>query len=938
MIELCKVKVLNSKYRCGQLIAAVFALSLFLSNASAQSADEIRIEAPKRGIPAELVDAGDYYFHPDGRKLKFFRKKDVYAIKPKRTGQRRANANDSLNQIEATFGNRVERVKGHRLGGMAVVRTSNPGSRGFNPKQATTIIDANALKVGMAQVDEVLPVLANSTGNGDILVSNKLVISLADGVDEDTAIERLSKRFGLSVIRKINMPGMVYSMQASRGKDVGQRFERVRRIANSSLVAWAQPQFSSRPFKTQSFPNSEPLFSQQWHLQNNGFRGSLCDADCNAANAWGSATNVGVRAGAGTVIAIIDDGVQLNHPEFAGRLWRNPGETGPGEQNNGLDDDGNGFIDDFQGWDFVDDGVNSTQTLFDADNSSLPCVGANDGDFESDPSRPGQDNNPSGNDFANCVTAEGDAIAQDDHGTAVAGLAAAGANNIGTLGTAFNAEILPIRLVSDFDTGTDADFCLRAAEAITYAGRYAHVVNNSWALTNDVCIALEVAIEDVVNGDLPNLGGVAPVRGNLGSPVIFSSGNSASGWVRVEVPVAAGNHAYEWRFLRSSQPDQFEAFAEGDDDAVYIDDIEFPDNSVEDFESGLGDFTNRCVRASNACVAGCDNSIFDSARCPGWRINTNAAFSRSGRSASIGPLPLVTPTFPGFPPELDLDNDTICSNSYLHIQKGGGAGTISFWVWMNSDQSAGSDKFEFLIDGTEVVSFGDLVNPIDNAVAFPALLEDTIAVGASDSGPLVNVNGQRNLSLESRIFYSQFGPELDVLAPSSTQHIGITTTDRFGTNTPGFDPSRNFTDTFGGTSASAPIVAGIAAAIIAVAEDNSNNLDAEEVRQILRDTADQIGPVPYNNAGRNNFHGHGRVNMASALVAAGSTLGLNDQSCASQPFDYSPAVNFPGNDLVLASFSPIPTSFCQAEGPLAVDDTFCFTVFAENENAAVVCF
>jgi len=194
---------------------------------------------------------------------------------------------------------------------------------------------------------------------------------------------------------------------------------------------------------------------------------------------------------------------------------------------------------------------------------------------------------------------------------------------------------LPIRLVSDFDIGDDADFCARAAEAVTYAGYYAHVVNNSWALTNDVCVALEMAIDDVVNGNLPNLSGVAPVRGNNGSPVIFSAGNSASGWVRVEVPVSAGDHAYEWRFLRSSTPDVFESFAIGDDDAIYIDDIEFPDGSTEDFDNGLGDFTNRCVRASATCVDGCGGSAFNAARCPGWRINTNSAFSRISLSLQI---------------------------------------------------------------------------------------------------------------------------------------------------------------------------------------------------------------------------------------------------------------------------------------------------------------
>jgi thermitase len=59
-------------------------------------------------------------------------------------------------------------------------------------------------------------------------------------------------------------------------------------------------------------------------------------------------------------VAIIDTGVDVNHPELKENLWINPGETGLDSQGrnkaaNGIDDDGNGFIDDVHGWNFVDD-------------------------------------------------------------------------------------------------------------------------------------------------------------------------------------------------------------------------------------------------------------------------------------------------------------------------------------------------------------------------------------------------------------------------------------------------------------------------------------------------------------------------------------------------------------------------------------------------------
>ena len=87
MFELNKEKILNlvkSKRLWGRALGSVLALGMLLPVSFAQSPSEIRVETPKRGIPAELVDEGDYYLHPDGRKIKFLRKKDVYALKARK--------------------------------------------------------------------------------------------------------------------------------------------------------------------------------------------------------------------------------------------------------------------------------------------------------------------------------------------------------------------------------------------------------------------------------------------------------------------------------------------------------------------------------------------------------------------------------------------------------------------------------------------------------------------------------------------------------------------------------------------------------------------------------------------------------------------------------------------------------------------------------------
>src|SRR5918992_6095100 len=92
-------------------------------------------------------------------------------------------------------------------------------------------------------------------------------------------------------------------------------------------------------------------YSLLWGMENTGqsIRGSAgsADADTDAADAW----DAGI--GGGVTVAVIDSGVDLAHPDLMANPRRHPGESGAGRESNGLDDDLNGKVDDWRGWDFV---------------------------------------------------------------------------------------------------------------------------------------------------------------------------------------------------------------------------------------------------------------------------------------------------------------------------------------------------------------------------------------------------------------------------------------------------------------------------------------------------------------------------------------------------------------------------------------------------------
>jgi thermitase len=95
---------------------------------------------------------------------------------------------------------------------------------------------------------------------------------------------------------------------------------------------------------------NDPSIQKNW-----GLMGTKGHSDIRVNSAW--SITQGNRQ---IVVAVIDTGIDVKHPDLAENLWRNPGESGTDSEGrnkatNGLDDDKNGYIDDLNGWDFVND-------------------------------------------------------------------------------------------------------------------------------------------------------------------------------------------------------------------------------------------------------------------------------------------------------------------------------------------------------------------------------------------------------------------------------------------------------------------------------------------------------------------------------------------------------------------------------------------------------
>ncbi|XZE55195.1 S8 family serine peptidase [Planctomycetaceae bacterium SH139] len=310
-------------------------------------------------------------------------------------------------------------------------------------------------------VTEVSPVFVIGETGSETVLMDEVIVALDAAVDP---VSFFADRDEFSSYRPLR--GTTDQFVAKLAEGVGEATLSVsNRLGDETGVAWAEPNFYHN-WQRYYFPN-DPLFSNQWHLHNTGQGGGLVDADQDLPEAWDI-----IQGGSpDIVIGIYDDGVAIDHQDL--NHWENSGET----VGNGIDDDGNGWIDDIYGWNFVND-----------NSSSYPTT------------------------------------ATDRHGTAVAGVAAAiGDNAEGVAGSSYGSPVISARLFDGPDVAGVSDI----AEGLYYlAGRTADglgtwdaadVVNNSWGGGGQsTAIAAALAW------------GTTSGRQGQGATFLFATGNNGS--------------------------------------------------------------------------------------------------------------------------------------------------------------------------------------------------------------------------------------------------------------------------------------------------------------------------------------------------------------------------------------------------------------------------
>ncbi len=632
-------------------------------------------------------------------------------------------------------------------GGMTLVQTSRPiPLRTLRAKKATRDSTAPTF---------LYPVYRTPGSRLQVYPRPEVVVCIREGAD----IAEVAERNFLRVIRPLRFTTDQYIL----GLDASSNpFSVSDQLWNDPDVVWSNPNYARQIQKR--FKPNDPLYSQQWHLNNTGQNGAKAGADISAEAAWDLQ-----KPNPNIVIGIVDDSVDLDHPDL--NIYTNAAEANGID---GVDDDKNGLIDDVHGWDFG-----------------------------------GEDNDP------NPETEE------DSHGTACAGVAAAiGNNGEGVVGASYGSLILPVRITFEEDESEDPTGIAgeeKIAEAIRYAAKYCDVMNNSWGGSQ---------LSDVVSSALDFATSSQAKRGEKGVPVLFASGNDATWFQKFESaePLEPGTYTIVMSYEK-------DASGKGGQDRVLIENAGFvSEESGETIAEIFPQDTNFPEGVSSEGDA--PFSIVKSDLAEGGYVYQSGTIGNDQYSDLIW--------------EVEVTESAI------------------FYVNFRISSEAGKDGFSIYL-GEEMLEGGINMGE-DVPLAEPPYSGEPPAnimpiVGENTHPNVINIGASNDQDVRS--LYSQWGPQMDLLAPSNGGINEIVTTD-VSKDGFGYDPESAYCSDFGGTSSACPLAVGSFALVMAANPD----LTVAELLQVFEQTAVKIGSLPYDAEGFNEQYGYGRINLAAAVKLA----------------------------------------------------------------------
>lgn len=320
-----------------------------------------------------------------------------------------------------------------------IASLANRNACGCSKKEAAPAVPQESFTFAGADVEVNLSDVLSATakeaasleGKLSDHVPGELIVKLRPDMGALESMNDFAQDYGAAVIEKFDIPqnmfkafdGEMVHIKLPAGMTTAQAIaamekdERVKYAATNDVlhaigIAEGDDEGGNEP---------APLNEQLWGMNNAGQTGGTADADIDAPEAWQIQTGKGAAQN-GPLIAVIDTGIDYNHPALAGNVWTNPNEVA-----DGVDNDGNGIVDDIHGY--------------------------------------------------NAPANSGDPMDDNAHGTHCSGTIAGNGQDNGLYGVNHNAQLMGVKFLSASGGGTLAD----AIKGVMYATEQgARITSNSW--------------------------------------------------------------------------------------------------------------------------------------------------------------------------------------------------------------------------------------------------------------------------------------------------------------------------------------------------------------------------------------------------------------------------------------------------------------------------